>query len=62
MKSGFLEDPAHVAFLPRPGVIRQLADDLHLQRLDNPDDPILDIDLLSSTLNSSFIRLGMKQF
>lgn len=59
VKSGFLEDPADIAFLPRPGVIRQLAEDQQLIRLDDPDDPILELALLRNTLGDSFLRLGM---
>ncbi len=59
VKSGFLEDPTHIAFLPRPGIIRQLAEDQELKRLDDPSDPIIDLDLLNNTLSPTFIQLGM---
>ncbi len=57
-KSAFLEDPADIAFLPRPGVMRQLANDLHILPLDDPDDPILEDGLVEDTLNDVFIDLG----
>lgn len=58
VKSGFLENPADVAMLPRPGVMRQLAISQELVPLDNPDDPLVDPDVLRTTLNPIFIRLG----
>jgi len=57
-KSAFLDDPTDVVFLPRPGVVRQLADDLHILQLDDPDDPIVDPELIDETLSEVFRNLG----
>lgn len=58
VKSGFLENPADIAILPRPGVIRQLASTQQLVPLDDPDDPLIAPDLLAETLNPNFVNLG----
>lgn len=58
VKSGFLEDPTDIALLPRPGVIRELAEGLELVPLDNEDDPLIDPDLIDETLSREFLRLG----
>lgn len=57
-KSAFLENPTSVAFLPRPGVIRELANNLNIVPLDDPADPILEPNLLNQTLSDTFIELG----
>lgn len=58
VRTGFLENPADIALLPRPGVIRQLANSSELIPLNDPTDPILTSDLLISTLSPNLIRLG----